>query len=257
MTEAYDWSDNARRCYDEGIAALRERLVQSKVVIGDCTLYNEDCRFILPTLRNIDLVATDPPYGIAYTTAFRRVSDAPEMLREDDVPPLDVVPELVKITKDGGALYFCTRFDVSAAWVAALKGSGARVKTPIVWDKGNHTAGDLKGDYGCRTEFVIFAHKGRHLLRQGRDVNLWAIPRPRFGDHPTPKPVELMERMIRNSTSAGDVVLDPFMGEGPTGIAAINSGRKFVGIEIDRKYFQTACRRMEDAYAQLNIATAS
>jgi len=155
----YDPADNARRCYDEGIAALRERLERSKVVIGDCTLYREDCRFVLPTLKAVNLVASDPPYGIAYTTSFRRVRD-------------------------------------------------------------------------------------------GRDVNLWRIPRPVFGDHPTPKPVDLMGRIIRNSSDRDDVVLDPFMGSGTTGVACVKLGRKFIGIEIDRKYFDIACRRIEEAYAQ-------
>ena len=70
--DAYDWADDARRSYDVAIEALRERLERSKVVIGDCTLYNEDCAFILPTLKGVDAVVTDPPYGIG--SQQRRIS---------------------------------------------------------------------------------------------------------------------------------------------------------------------------------------
>lgn len=245
-----DWADNARKCYDEGIAALRERLERNKVVIGDCTLYNEDCRFVLPTLHGVDLVASDPPYGIAYTTSFRRVSDAPAMLANDDIAPVDTVAMMVRPLRTGGAIYLCTRFDVSNQWVVAVESSGCVMKTAIIWDKLNHTAGDLEGDYGCQTELVLFAHKGRHRLRDGRDVNLWRIPRPIFGDHPTPKPVDLMGRIIRNSSDKGQTILDPFMGSGTTGVAAVKLGRRFIGIEIDKRYFDIACRRIEEAYSQ-------
>lgn len=135
--------------------------------------------------------------------------------------------------------------------------AGATVKTPIIWDKTNHTAGDLQGDYGNQTEVVLFAHKGRHILRNGRDVNLWRIPRPQFGEHPTPKPVDLMGRAIRNSTDVGDLVCDPFMGEGPTAIASMKLRRRFIGCEINPKYFEIACKRVKAAYQQPDLFAAT
>ena len=105
-------------------------------------------------------------------------------------------------------------------------------------------------DCGAQVEIFIFAHKGRHKLRGKRIANFWHIPRDPAGDHPTPKPVNLMERMITHSTDAGDAVLDPFMGSGSTGVAAINLGRKFVGIEIERRYFDMACERIDKANSQ-------
>ena len=103
---------------------------------------------------------------------------------------------------------------------------------------------------------ILFAHKGRHKLRGGRDVNLWRVPRPIFGDHPTPKPVELMARAIRNSTDLGGSVLDPFMGSGTTLVACARYGRTGIGIEIDPKYFEIACRRIEAAYNQPDLFIA-
>ena len=258
----YDWADDARKSYEVGIAALRERLEKSRVIIGDCVLYNADCRFILPTLHNVDLVATDPPYGIGYKTNYRTASATPDILMGDNEEAIDYVPDLVRAVKSGGAIYICSRFDVSAAWLAKLAYAGAKIKTPIVWDKGNHTAGDLRGDYGCRTELILFASKGRHILRNGRDINLWHIPRPAAGEHPTPKPVALMERILINSSDRGDTILDPFMGTSPIGEAAVNLGRKYIGIEINKRYFDLACERIRAAHARsfqldINEATCS
>lgn len=155
--------------------------------------------------------------------------------------------------KDGGAVYLCTQFSVFAEWKEAMISAGLTVKTPIVWDKRIHTAGDLTGDYGNQVELILFAHKGRHILRNGRQANLWSISRPPPGDHPTPKPVELMDRCVMNGTDQGGTVLDPFMGTGTTGVAALQQGRRFIGVEIYEKYFDIARRRIEAADSQLNL----
>lgn len=150
-------------------------------------------------------------------------------------------------------MYLATRFDAAPVWVDAIRAAGLALKTPIYWDKGNHTSGDLEGDFGAQVEIFIFSHKGRHKLRGRRLSNLWRIPRDPAGDHPTPKPVALMERMVACSTDPGQRVLDPFMGSGSTGVACANLGRRFVGIEIDGRYFDLACERIEAAYAQRRL----
>jgi site-specific DNA-methyltransferase (adenine-specific) len=147
-------------------------------------------------------------------------------------------------------MYLATRFDVAAQWNDAVRAAGLELKTPIFWDKLNHTSGDLEGDFGAQVEIFIFAHKGRHKLRGRRLANLWRIPRDPAGEHPTPKPVALMERMVACSTDDGGLVLDPFMGSGSTGVACANLGRRFIGIEIDPAYFDIAARRIEDAQRQ-------
>ena len=140
-----------------------------------------------------------------------------------------------------------------AVWNDALKSAGATLKTPIVWDKGNWTSGDLAGDYANQTEIIIFAHKGRHNPRHGRPANLWRVGREPAGEHPTPKPVPLMARCIINSTDQGDMVLDPFMGSGTTGVAALQNGRRFIGIELEPKYFDIARRRIEAEDRQVSF----
>lgn len=217
--------------------------------VGNATLYLGDCLEVIPTIGLVDCVATDPPYGIGYVSAWRKRGPT-EMLANDDDAPVDVIPAIAGTLKDGGALYLATRFDVAAQWNAAIKAAGLTLKTPIYWNKGNHTSGDLEGDFGAQVEIFIFAHKGRHALRGKRLANLWHIPRDPAGEHPTPKPVALMERMIACSTDNGECVLDPFMGSGSTGVAAINMGRRFIGIEIEPRYFAIALSRMEAANAQ-------
>ena len=216
--------------------------------IGDATLYLGDCREILPTLPKVDAVVTDPPYGISYASAWRK--DGPtDPIANDHDPPLDSVPLIASRLKAGGALYLATRYDVSSRWNDAVIGSGLTMKTPIFWDKTNHTSGDLHGDFGGQIEIFIFAHQGRHKLRF-RCGNLWRFPRDSASAHPTTKPVGLMERILSCSTDSGGVVLDPFMGSGTTGVACANLGRKFIGIEISEKYFEIACSRIDAAYRQ-------
>ena len=219
--------------------------------IGDATLYLGDCREILPALPKVDAVVTDPPYGISYVSAWRKRGPT-ERIANDQEAPVESVPLMAECISDGGALYLATRYDVAGQWNDAIIGSGLKMKTPIFWDKTNHTSGDLDGDFGGQVEIFIFAHKGSHKLRVRRG-NLWRFPRDPAGAHPTPKPVGLMERILSASTDPGGVALDPFMGSGTTGVACANLGRKFIGIEISEKYFQIACERIDAAYRQIRL----
>ena len=223
-----------------------------KETIGNADLYFGDCKDVLDTISEVDIVVTDPPYGINYKTNYRRVMNTPERLVNDDDAPLWSVGMMAQKVRNGGAIYLFSRFDVMEIWRREMEKNGLVIKTPIIWDKGNWTAGDLAGDYGNQCEVILFAHKGRHIIRH-RWSNLWSIPREKASEHPTPKPVALMSRCIVNSTRPGDTVLDPFMGSGTTGVAAVSNGRKFIGVEIEHKYFEIACRRIEQAQKQQNL----
>jgi site-specific DNA-methyltransferase (adenine-specific) len=226
-----------------------------KEIIGNATLYLGDCLPIMEAMKEneVDAVVTDPPYGIAYVTNYRKVMDTPQAIIGDASIDAACVSFMYPLLKDGGAIYLATRFDVSTPWVEALQSAGFKMKTPIFWDKDNWTAGDLYGDYGGQIEIFLFAHKGRHLLKCGRLGNLWKCARPPAGDHPTPKPVPLIKRMIESSTENGAVVLDPFMGGGTAGVACAELGRDFIGIEIEEKYFDMACQRIALAQKQLKL----
>ncbi len=223
-----------------------------KVVIRDCTLYNADCMEVLPTLDLVHLCVCDPPYGCGFVSNMRTVSAQPPMLANDEKPHLEFVPPIVNAVKPDSAIYLCTRFAEFSLWENAIKDAGATVKTPIVWDKTVHTMGDVYCDYGNQVELILFAHVGRPKLRRGRPMNLWTIPREPSGPHPTPKPVELFKRCILNSSDPGDVVLDPFLGGGTTAVACILTGRHFVGCEVEPKYFDLSCERIEAAYREID-----
>lgn len=240
MTETYDWADNARRCYDEGIAALRERLAQSKVVIGDCTLYNEDCRFILPTLPKVDAVVTDPPYGIGIAKSgsvhggtpspkwqgAKKVDYAPQSWDSDIIPSelMDAIRGKARWQMIFGGNYYA--LPPTSCW--------------LVWDK--ETNGNLAD---CELVWTNFSKAIRRIKY------LWngfarKHSEPR-GDHPTQKPIGVMRWCIQRLPIDVKTILDPFAGSGTTGVAAVLEGKAFIGIEREKRYFDAMCRRIEQA----------
>ena len=106
--------------------------------------------------------------------------------------------------------------------------------------------GDLNGDFAPKTEFIIFFHKGRKLINGKRDPNVLGFKKTRNELHPTQKPVDMTEYMIGKFSDEGDVILDPFMGSGTTGVACKNTNRIFIGMELDETYFNIAKERIDN-----------
>lgn len=217
------------------------------VTIGNAKLALGDCRDILPTLGKVDAVVTDPPYGIGESAGkaktrtsglTSRVRNA-QIYRKDygddswDDKPIDA--DLIEAVRDAGkwAIIFGGNYYLSPATSCWL-----------VWDK-------LNGD----TDFADCELAWTNLPKAVRRISfLWngcmrANGETR-GDHPTQKPVGVMKWCIGHLPEPNQTVLDPFMGSGTTGVAAVQMGRKFIGIEREEKYFQIACRRIEDAQRQ-------
>ncbi len=225
-----------------------------KVVIRDCILYRGDCLEMLETIPpgSVSCCFGDPPYGIGYQGNHRKVMAKQEMLANDERPHLEMVPPIVRTVKDGGAIYLCTRFDVAPLWATALTEAGVQVKNPIFWIKDTLGMGDTTGDRGNAVEIVLFAHKGRHLLRGKRVANAWPIGHAEPTLHPTTKPVELVRRCILASSDPGDLILDPCVGSGTTAVACVLTGRRFLGAEIHGPYHDLACSRIEAAYRDVD-----
>ncbi|MCL2624592.1 MAG: site-specific DNA-methyltransferase [Planctomycetaceae bacterium] len=225
-----------------------------KVQIQDCTIYHGDCAEVLESLEpgSVSCAWSDPPYGIGFRPTHRKVLAIPDMLANDEKPHTEFIAPIVKTVKDGGAVYLCTRFDVASQWVDALEATGVKVKNPIYWVKPLGSQGDCLGDRSNCVEIVLFAHVGRHLLRGKREMNAWTISKPEPSIHPTPKPVELVRRCIQASSDPGDLVLDPFLGGGTTAVACVLTGRRFIGVELDQRYFELSCERIERAYRDVN-----
>jgi site-specific DNA-methyltransferase (adenine-specific) len=239
----YDPDTDSKRGFDLCIASLRERLEKSRVVIGDAVLYNEDCRFILPTLTGVDAVVTDPPYGIALDTDNMRFTGAKGgAVRKK---------KGLRGTADGEAILN----DKEAFNPSFLTGIGEHQiiwgwnnypdKLPrgacLIWIKRND---DAFGSFLSDAE-TAWLSKGHGVYCRRYLVQGMALER----QHPTQKPLAIMQWCLGFLPKA-QTILDPYMGSGTTGVACVKQGRKFVGIEIDKGYFDIACRRIEEAYRQ-------
>ena len=155
------------------------------------------------------------------------------------------IRQAYRVLKNNSAIYiFCSWHNVDFFKREVEK--YFTLKNIIVWNKNNHGAGDLKGAYAPKHELILFAHKGRALLQEYRypdvlDFNKVAGSKLK---HPTEKPVDLLELFIRNSSKEEDIVLDPFSGSSPIAEACINTGRKYICIELDYNYYQISLERI-------------
>ena len=190
--------------------------------IGDATLYLGDCRDILPTLGKVDAVVTDPPYGVDFAEWDGEAAmDWLPMAR--DLAPSVFVTTGIKNLHDWQA----------PDWIAAYS-----------YPNGFKRA--MGGGFNSWEPVLIY---GRNTLQLDHK-QFPAVASEKVDGHPCPKPLAPFKWLISEATQPGDIVLDPFMGSGTTGVACLLLGRAFVGIERDPSYFQIACRRLEAAYRQ-------
>ena len=209
------------------------------VIIGDATLYLGDCMDVLPTLGRFDACITDPPYGIGENSAKvasrSRTHNGKPLVTDygffdwDKAPPNPEVIDLIRTKGECLAFFGGNYFYLppTSCW--------------LVWDKMN------SGDFAdCELVWTNWPKAVRRLqwrwngmIRQGNEARY----------HPKQKPLEVMKWVIELCPKA-ETILDPFAGSGTTGVAAIQMGRKFTGIEREPKYFDIACKRIEQAYAQ-------
>lgn len=259
MSDTYDADANSKGCFDLCISSLRERLEKSRVVIGDAVLYQEDCRFVLPTLHGIDHIITDPPYEDELHSAFGKISrkDGQEMIKALEFGGINadragLAAEFARISQ-GWAIIFCIAEGVRA-WRDDLQAAKAKWDTPLAWVKPDASPrfngqGAARG-FECAV--TAWCGKGHRSWNGGgkRGVFTHLVNGDRPGGHPTEKPFGLMRELVALYTNHGQTVLDPFMGSGTTGVACVKLGRKFIGIEQDAKHFATAVRRITEAYKQ-------
>ena len=225
--------------------------MKEDLIYGDCI---EEMNKLIDECVKVDLIITDPPYGINYKTNHRKDKnhDFCSTIENDEDTEISrkALPLLYKLLKDGGAMYLFTQDSVLAETLNLVEEYGFKLKNILVWDKGNWSAGDLKGAYGKRTEFIIYAVKGRHILNPIGDTkrhnNILEFSRVvgKKQVHQNQKPVDLLEFLIKKSSGGGDWVFDPFMGSGSTGVAWQELNRNIIGIELDEKYFEIAKERI-------------
>ncbi|MCJ7669541.1 MAG: site-specific DNA-methyltransferase [Dehalococcoidia bacterium] len=203
------------------------------------TIYHGDCREILPQLDvKVDLVLTDPPYGIDYQSARRTAWDRKPKIQGDSEFPLWIF-DLIKPTS--AWLIFC-RWDILPIL--------PQPKSFIVWDKGTHSMGNLEHEYGRQWEAIAFYPQARHefAYRPIDIIRAMRIPPDKL-IHPNEKPEGVVSPLI--TANKGDLILDPFLGSGTTCYCAKKLNRYSIGIEIEEKYCEIAARRCSQEVMEL------
>lgn len=212
------------------------------------TVHCADCLTFMKGIpdKSVDCIITDPPYGMKYQSA-RRIA-TPQFKKIENDNNIDWFPEFIKecyrVLKDNSHIYiFCNDYNISK-FRDLQEEAGFKNKRTLVWVKNNHTSGDLLGDYANKTEFINYAQKGRRLLNGGRDTNVLNFNRVSKLEHPTQKPVDLNEYLIKKSTNENDIILDPFAGSGTTGVACKNINRNYILIEKEPEYIDIINKRL-------------
>lgn len=216
-----------------------------KLIYGDCLDVMRD----MPD-ESIDLIVTDPPYLINYKSAMGlNCSNNKPILGDNDHGLIEKsINEMYRLLKNDSAAYVFSSPKKIDYFIRYCREAGFVIKNSIIWVKNNWSAGDLKAAYGGQYEVILLLNKGRRYINGNRLSDVWFFDRVPFQKqhHQNEKPVVLLEQCIIKHSGNGDIVLDPFMGSGSTGIACIHTGRRFIGIEKDADYFETARKRVED-----------
>lgn len=206
--------------------------------IGDATLYLGDCRDILPTLEPFDAVVTDPPYGIgeaAGKNASRTKMAVAKDYGDDEWDNEPLTPETLALIRAAGRwniIFGGNYYDspATSCW--------------LVWDKlnGNNDFADCELAW---TNLPRAVRRIRYLWNGMLRAN-----GEKRGDHPTQKPVGVMAWCLQQLPPGTRSVIDPVMGSGTTGVACVAAGLEFTGIEREEKYFDAACRRIDEEYSK-------
>lgn len=217
--------------------------------------YNEDCMEIMKHLPDniFDLVVTDPPYEIATRGAGIYKQDDKKYVQELDVMSNgfseEVLDQLCRLMKKINIYIFCSQKQIIPLLTYFVVNRGCNYNI-ITWHKTNPIPA-CGNKYLTDTEYILFfREKGVRVYGTYETKKTWYATPLNQGDkkkynHPTIKPVDILQNLIVNSSKEGEVVFDPFMGSGSTGVACKKTNRDFVGIEIDKTYYDTAVERIE------------
>ena len=210
-----------------------------KVSIGDCTLYFGDSLEVLPKLDNVDVVVTDPPYGTAFVGGYNRKGEL--IKNDDDLGVTSIVLRLAKPLCNGNAAVF---YSPRIAPQFHKETHFMDWYGQIIWDK---KAPGMGG--ALRYQHENIALFGKELPFK-KAFSVYSYFRD-ASEHPHQKPIQVLMQLL--SILDAELILDPFMGSGTTGVACVKKGKKFVGVELDAKHFDTACKRIETAYKQPDL----
>ena len=223
-------------------------------------LFNCDTLEILSKLEDesINLIVTDPPYK---TTSRGNAGNSGGMLQKDinkkgkvfdnnDINIKKYASELYRILKDGSHCYIMTNHINLIEMLNEMTNVGFHFIKSLIWDKGNKIMGQY---YMSQFEYILFFRKGKGIkINNCGTSDILSIANKKTKDengknlHDTEKPIELMKILIENSSKENDVILEPFMGIGSTILACKELNRRYIGIEIDKIYFDIATKRINN-----------
>ncbi len=217
--------------------------------LGMC--FKGDCLDIMKDIpdNSVDMILTDPPYGIDFQSQWKKnKSNWKPKILNDKKPFTDFIPLVLPKISDNGGGYIFTRWDVQQQFIDKMLENNTKPKNILIWDKVVHGMGDLKRAYGSRYESIIWYANKKFSFPNKRPTDILRYQRVNANKlvHPNEKPIELLEELIKNSTNENDIVLDLFMGSGSTCVACKNTNRKYIGIELDKKYFDIAVERIKN-----------
>ena len=231
--------------------------------ITESQIWHGDSRILVKAItRPVDLIVVDPPYGMAHKSKFAETASAKRFVRElegdDDLDGAlelfhNVMVPLVTKTADTCDMYVFTRWNMIQVWSEAIeKLAPFEVKNVLVWEKVYLGMGDIDCNWPFSWEAIIYAKKGRRHINERRS-SILKFPRMSHYEliHPTEKPVELIQELIRLSSAKGDFVVDPFSGSGSTVVAAHRLGRVGLGIETDEFYIARSRERLKQGVFDL------
>jgi len=223
-------------------------MVGINLIKGSCFDLNKDIQD-----ESIDLIVTDPPYGMSFVSSHRKVKHK-EIANDQNLLWLpDWFKSQYRLLKTNSHAYvFCSYHHIDK-FISCSKESGFEVKNVLIWHKNNTGMGDLEGDYAPQYEFILFLSKGRRILNGRRDSNIIKCPKTGNNNHPTEKPVPLIQFLISKSSNPGDLVLDNFFGSGSCAIACSNLNRRFIGHEIDEERYNDASKRVQMILSQTKL----
>lgn len=244
-------------------------MMPRKEIIGDATLYLGDCLEVMAGLPegSVAAVVTDPPYCSGARTSADLASRggmsrgkkwAAKPLPNDRMTVTGFMWLMRQVCllslgslQPGGSVLSFIDWRQYPTLYGVMESANLRVQGMVVWDKKSMALGN---GFRNQHELIIHAANGTPNIFHRGTPNVLQVPRLGKSDlHPTEKPFALIEKLLQVISNTAQTILDPFMGSGTTGVACANLGRKFIGVEMEPKYFDIACRRIELAQNQQKL----
>ena len=197
---------------------------------------------------SVDMILTDPPYGMNLKPQRKFGKFHGDLIKNDN--NLDWCETFFLechrlLPKNSAAIVFCSHHCI-AEFILAARSASFDIKNLVIWDKKQFGMG---GNWRPKHELILICTKGRFVTHSNSLSTIIEFKRTHHTKsvHPTQKPVDLMQHLIEQPDYNPEIILDPFMGSGSTGVACVNTGRKFIGIEMDQGYFEIGVNRVAEA----------